>query len=290
MSDDTPVVEPTSNPAMSVPDASATPEELNANIDKVLGLEPTKEVAVEEETTDPVSTDIPEESAPDAAEEAGEAGDDPSGSDEEDTDEPEEVATDPTVPGLEVQDIDGKTYKITRVEDLPDNFVPKNNRQVIEILRDLTRLDASNEKLQQDAAAREQAQQVEAQRQEVLKSWDNEIADLQKDGRLDKPKAQAGSDGFTKDPAVQKVDAVFKFMAEINDKRAAAGNPNMIRSFEDALDKYDLQESTKVKEEATKSEVATAKEKAGVIGKGAGVAGGSEGVYVAGSAKSIYDL
>lgn len=275
---ETPVV----NEAIQTPDASESQEALEANIDKELGLEPAKKEETSEAAEEVAETS---EETPADDQETDDAVD-------EETEDTEEATqgVDPNALALEVQDAEGKTYKITKVEDLPEDFVPKNNRQVIEIIRDLTRLESQTEKQELDRQNSEQAAQLQAAQDAQIKSWDSEIADLQKSGRLEKPKLQPDVDGFLDDPAVKKTEAVFKLMAELNNKRSAAGNQNRITSFEDALDKYELQETRTAAAETEKSEGQTAKEKAAVIGRTSSPATSNEGVYVAGSARSIYDL
>ena len=202
--------------------------------------------------------------------------------------EPEPVP-DPTEPFITVQDINGKDFKITKIEDLPEDFVPKNNRDALAILQQLDRLDRDTQTAQEKARADAEAKQLQEAQAAQSKSWDSEIEALQKEGRMPVPKADPKSDKFAEDPAVKKVEAVFKFMAETNDKRAAAGNPNPLRSFEDALDKYELAESRKAEAEADKADNQTAKDKAALIGRTSAV-GGDVPAYFAGQYSSMDDI
>lgn len=273
-----------------IPDASADQAALEQHIDQELGLptnEETKDANADGETTEAEAT-----TDTDGATEDGEPDETTEEADSQPDDSADQTADQPAVdgPSISVTDINGKEYKITKIEDLPEDFTPKNNRQVIEILNNLQRLETETVRAAADAQAKQQEAEAQAQQQAQLKSWDSEIDQLQREGRLDKPKAAPGSDGFMDDTAVKKVDAVFKFMADTNSARQTAGNPNLIRSFEDALDKYELAESKKAAVEADKAETQAAKKNSSLIGGSS--SGGGEGapVYRAGQANSIWDL
>lgn len=262
------------------PDASATQEELNAKIDESLGLPATKT----EPPSEPQPT--PENNEP-APEGAGETGDSPP---EPDSRPPEpDPAPDPGALTLEVEDAAGKKYQIEKVEDLPDDFVPKNNRQVLQIISDLTKLDTKREQAEVEAKQALADNEAKANEQATLNSWDAEIVALQKDSRLDKPKATQGSPEFTQDPAVKRVDQVFKYMATENERRKPLGIAP-IRSFTDALDKVELQEVKATQAEAAKKETETAKAKSGLIGRTSAGGESAPPVYRAGQARDIWDV
>lgn len=300
---------PTESPAAAAlnhaapPDASATQEELNARIDESLGIIPAPKTEKTDDTA-AAGTD-PGETKP-----VGEEGAEPSPGAEPATDSkpadvqpssrpeeapkpsdqgPQQAPAASTALTLEVEDAAGTKYQIEKIEDLPEDFTPKNNRQVIQIIGDLNKLEVKREAAADAEKVAQSAAEAKASEQATLTSWDSEIAALQKDSRLDKPKATPGSPGFLEDPAVKRVDQVFKFMKTENEARAVSGVAP-IRSFSDALDKIELQELRAAKTAATKQETQNAKAKSGLIGRTS--AGGSDAapVYRAGQARDIWDV
>lgn len=257
-------------------DASATQEDLNAKIDAELGLKPTAPVVEPETLVD--EPEVPEE--PETPEEI----------------EPEEPAKpEPATPSdeelfIEVEDAEGVTHKISVIEDLPEDFNPKNNRQALEILSKLSELDVQRKENQTAAETRAEQQAVAQAQQEQFKSWDNEVEELTKAGRLDKVTLPATDPKYLDEPTVTKVNDVFGFMNKINAERTKAGNPNTITSFEDALDKFEANQAKEAEAEAKKNGNDIAKQKAALIGGNSATAGGNNYVYRSGSAQSIDDV
>jgi hypothetical protein len=301
----------------AVPDAAADQAALDARIDAELGIDsPPVEGGGDANddaagdggddagTPDDAGVDGDAEAATDdgadaGADDAGAGDEDESGDDAADDDaaKPEDATDDkPVVPGdaddlfVEVEDAEGNKLKITKIEDLPEDFTPKNNRQVIEILDQLHKLEAKVAANKESALEQAEAQQVEEAKNQQMVAWDNEISELQKGGRLEKPKAAADSAKFLEDPAVKKVSDVFNFIAETNKARLEKGNPNMIKSFEDALDLFEAKEARERASKAAKADTATAKEKAGVIGRASAPAGNEPEAYRAGQAQTIWDV
>lgn len=178
---------------------------------------------------------------------------------------------------IEVVDAEGVTHKITTIDDLPEDFSPKNNRQILEIIKATQELDA--ERNRRDEAATTEAEQAEikANQDAQFKSWDKEIVEMVKGKRLD----NNGQD---------RVNDVFGYMNEINASRIKAGNPNLITSFEDALDKFEAKERADGETEAKKTELDTAKKKAALIGKGSSSASTKPFFYRAGQYRSMDDI
>jgi hypothetical protein len=264
-------------------ETSSTEAELNAKISEELGL-PTVETDESNATETTTETDTDTTTTEDDSEEQGaeETSTDES-ADEEEVAEPEEVAPkEPATPSdeelfIEVIDADGVTHKISKIEDLPADFEMRNNRQGLEILRDLGKLDEKRENLEEERAKDEaEAAKVESQNRQ-LASWDKEVVELSKQKRID-----------VKD--TDKIDGVFKLMTEINETRAKAGNPNRITSFEDALDKFEAQEAKTAAESDEKRENDKAKVKSSLIGRSSSSSKGEAPVYVAGSYRSIDDI
>lgn len=251
-------------------EVSATEGDLNAKIDAELGIapqapavpEPPVEPIVEPET--PVEPPIVEE--PVAPVEPPKPA------------EPAEPAT-PTDENLsiDVEDADGVTHKISQIEDLPVDFTPKNNRQIIEIVSSLAKLDNQREAAEVKAATDAEVAAVTEANTQQYKAWDNEIAELAKEKRV----TITDTD---------RVNDVFGYMNEINAARTKAGNPNLITSFEDALDKFEAKETRDVEEADKKNGNAVAKQKSGIIGRSSAAAGKDTYVYRAGSARNIDDV
>lgn len=269
------VTTPTEDVAMGAPaDASTTQEELDAKIDLELGLtpetkpEPPKEDAPDEPTTPTEEPDKEEEAEP------------ASPPDSPDTEEP--VKPEPATPSdeklfIEVVDAEGVTHKISSIDDLPEDFTPKNNRQIMEIIKATDRLDQQRETNAAEAEKAEQAQFIEETKQAQFQSWDNEITELAKSKRVD-----------VSNP--DRINDVFGYMNEINNARREAGNPNLITSFEDALEKFEVKESKDADALAKKNGNDLAKIKSGMIGRSSASSGGSNYVYRAGSARNIDDI
>jgi hypothetical protein len=277
-------------------DVSKDESELNAKIDAELGITPEPPKADNAPAADddnPNPDDNPEDTPkdddpaddPDKGKPAGEedadkiepgADDDPD--DKPDEDEAKKVP--PATPSadefIEVEDANEVTHKISKIEDLPEDFEPKNNRQIIEIVAQIARLEDKRAAAEATAAEdARQAEETEAQ-QKQFKSWDAEVEALAKDKRID-----------MKD--TDRIDAVFAHMNEINQARLKAGNNNLIMSFEDGLDKFEAAEAKTAAADAKKAETDTAKKKSSLIGKSS-AAPSDNYVYRAGSARSIDDI
>lgn len=201
-----------------------------------------------------------------------------------------------TIQGADTVDADGnkvagKEYKVASIDELPEDFQPRHNRQVMEIIKSFDKLEQT--KATDEAATAVQTQQAEAQaaQAEMLTSWDKEISVLQKAGQLEAPKLKSTDANYLADPAMKKVADIFAFMEKTNNDRKAAGNPNLIRSFADAFDKMELANLRTKQADDAKQEAETAKLKAGVVGGGQARGGASAApVYVAGQAQDIRDL
>jgi hypothetical protein len=178
---------------------------------------------------------------------------------------------------LEVEDANGNKFTVSpddNLEDVLAEFEPKNNGQVLQLMRDLDKL--SNDKASYEA--RREQDTAEAARAEQISSihdgWDKEVLKLQGEKRL---------------PLDAKIEdrkqAVFKFMGEENDKRATDGRP-MLQSFEDALDKLELKEGKAAQEEAAKNEREANKKRGGLVGGSSAPATSGSPAYKSGSARN----
>ena len=283
---DAPVDAPTTNETPAEAPAEQTPmsqAEIDALVDETLKEYLPPQPKTEEKPEPATAPELPEDK-PETPEDDEEV----ELPEDEIKKEPKEEQPDLEGLFIEVEDAAGNKYKITKESDLPEDFIPKNNRQVIEILRQLDQLDQKRGDLELQKQQEAQAEAAEQRKTEVLQGWDNEIQSLIDNGILDAPKAKPGTKLWETDPAVQKADAVFKFMVEQNKARAESGAAP-ITSFAEA---YMIQQavSAKANEEAKiKADNATAKAKAGLVGRTSSPTS-NEKVYTAGSARSIDDI
>lgn len=190
---------------------------------------------------------------------------------------------------IEVEDANGVTHKIGKIEDLPEDFEPKSNRQGLEILSQLAKLETKMADREVQQAKEAETKAVRDAETAQYKSWDSEVNELVKQGRLEKAAVAPTDPKYQEDPSVKRMDQVFGFMNKINTERAKAGNPNLITSFEDALDKLEVSEAKAKAENDRKRETDTAKRKASLIG-GSSSTGASDFVYRSGAYKSIDDV
>lgn len=267
---ETPVVNGVDIPVAG--DVSANETELNAKIDAELGI---TQPAAKEEVAEEVAEEVEAAEEEVVEEEVEEAGD------EEEVVE-EKPKSEPATPSdeelfIEVEDADGVTHKISKIEDLPDDFAPKNNRQILEIIKATDKLDAQREKNTADAETKAQADALAETQSAQFKSWDAEVAELAKSDRI-------------KTTDTERINDVFGYMNEINQARIKAGNPNLVMSFEDALDKFEVKEAKDAEALASKNDNATAKAKAALIGKSSAAGGNAPRPYRAGQYRNIDDI
>jgi hypothetical protein len=265
-------------PQVDIPiagEVSANQDDLNAKIDAELNIAPPQAppVAPEPPVAPPAEPVVePEQPVEPPAEEEPV---------EPEEAEPEPLA-EPAIPTdtelfIEVEDGDGVTHKISQIEDLPADFTPKNNRQIIEIVSQLTKLDNQREANEVKAASEAEVKAQADIQTAQFKSWDTEIGALAKDKRIEATNTD-------------RINDVFGYMNEINAARTKAGNPNLVTSFEDALDKFEAKESKDAAIAAEKNGNDLAKQKSAIIGKSSAAAGGDTYVYRAGSARNIDDI
>lgn len=227
-----------------------------------------------------------------AGEDSGTSDDSDSASDEDqanaDDNSTAELASNPDF-SFEVQDAEGKTYKITKIEDLPEDFDPKNNRQIMEIIAQANKLEGDIAKHEADQAVAEEKAILSAAQKEISDGWTVEIQELVDEGLLAKPKLAENNPKYNEDPAVKKTDAVWKFIKDTNEARKKVNNPNMLTSFRDAYERMELRDIKAKQAEDGKKEGDLAKAKAGVIGTSSTTSTETP-VYRAGSYRSMDDV
>lgn len=264
-------------------DAAAEQARLESVVDETLNLPKTEVKEVVDEK--PAEQDA-EQVAESEDEEVKEAEADKP--DEETTDTVEQKPSDEEL-FVEVEDLNGKSYKITKIEDLPADFEPKNNRQIMEIIAQTNKLETQISERVATAAQAEQQAIIDGVRDGHMKAWDGEIKTLIDEKLLDKPKLASDNPKYAEDPAVAKVDAVYKYMNEVNTQRREAGNPNLLTSFRDTFELMEYRDMKVAQAEAKKTETDLAKTKAGVIGNNS-TTNKDVPVYLAGSYRSIDDI
>jgi len=176
---------------------------------------------------------------------------------------------------LEVEDANGVKFNLKPGDDLETvlkDFEPKSNGQIFAILEKLN--DLKSEKAKYDAEQSTKAQEAEHSERlvKIQSGWDSEIKSLQGQKRL-----ELDTNGKS-----ERVDKVFDFMREENDKRIKDGRP-LIQSFEDALDKMELRETKEEASKKAKEEKELARKKGSLVGGSSSPASSGAPVYKGGA-------
>jgi hypothetical protein len=177
---------------------------------------------------------------------------------------------------LKVADANGEEFIIKpddNLESVLENFEPKSNGQVFAILeqvRELKSQKAQYDKEQSDKIAETEKSNKMAAIQE---GWEKEIQSLQGEKRL-----EITTDGKPS----ERVNKVFSYMAEENDKRIKEGRP-LIQSFEDALDKLELKETKDAQAQKAKDDKELAKKRGSIVGGSSAPATNGLPVYKGGA-------
>jgi hypothetical protein len=272
MADEAPVANATDQSSESNGE-STTPEEV-AQVLKSSGMNIDTPTAVdEEEGTDP-DTVVDEDPAPEAPAEDPEPEQAPPEVKPQPPTQPDQTDTADDKYSFEVTDANGVTFKIpvgAKMEDILAEFEPKNNGQVLDILNQLQKLEG--QKTADDAQAQTEAETAARSERasELLKVWGDEAKDLQAQKRI-----ATGEDGN------KRVNEVYKFMADENDKRMNAGKPTL-NSFEDALDKLEAKEGREAKVEQDKAEKEEARKNGALVGGSSAASTSSAPTYKGGA-------
>lgn len=242
---------------------STTPEEVS----QILGLNPPETTTEEPETPEaPEEEEVEEPEAPEEPETPEEEA-------PPEVSEPETPVEEPTFT-MEVEDADGNKHTISSLEDLPRDFEPKDNLQIMEILQGIQKLDGERQAYESDKTTKAEEAEKAERVASIQESWDKEIKTLQADKRMP-------TDGKFD----ERRDAVFKFMAEENAKRNEDGRP-LLQSFEDALDKLENREGKEQAKEAEKKEKELARQRGALVGGSSAPGAGTSPVYRSGSARN----
>lgn len=246
---------------------TTTPEE----VEVLLGLKPMGKVETtpeEEEDDEPEAPSTPD--APDAGP-TPDAPKDP----EIAPDAPSEPDVDIPTFELEVEDVNGEKFTLKPGDDLEEvlkDFEPKSNGQIFAVLEKLGELKSQKAAFEQEQATKAEESEKAEQLATIQSGWDKEIESLQGAKRLE----------VTTDGKNERVDAVFKYMNEENDKRIEDGRP-LIRSFEDALDKLELIETKTAAAEKAKEEKELARKRGSLVGGSSAPATSGAPVYKGGA-------
>lgn len=194
---------------------------------------------------------------------------------------------------LEVEDADGKKIKITTIDDLPEDFMFKDSRQVLKIadqLRDLRDTKAERTKLREENNTISNSTE---NRNAVVKLWKTELADMQEAGVIPAGEADFEKGKFANKAVQEGVEGIFNYMIELNSARSEKGLP-LLSSLQDVLTYRQADERAKAEADADKHKKAVKTEKAKVVAgsKTSTAAPGDkdEPTYVRGSGVGINDI
>ena len=219
-----------------------------------------------------------------------------------------EVPADDSDLFVEIEDAEGKSYKITKISDIPESFMYKDSRQPLEVL------DAIND-LKQKKADREKARTQNAEvegsdknREQVANLWNDEIAELQADGTLPEGEIDWQKGEYGNGRIKKATDDLWTFMAEENSRREAKGLPFVVslhdvvalKAIADAKANKDkgggkdkdgkTQAELDAEAKAAKVKAEKARKIAGGQGSNGNVDADDKPTYVKGSGQSIADI
>lgn len=212
----------------------------------------------EDEDDDDDSADDDKEDEEDDDEEESEDDDEDVADDEaeeEDEEEPE-LDTDINKNGegkVAIRDEDGETFYFNSIEEVPEDFIPLNNREMMlaskQFAKNEIERDATSKEREAERVERENAKKVA----DVKTGWENDIKALVKSGDLPKDEKER----------TKVINRVYKFMGE----RLKEGKS--IASFED---NYSIMQRREEREKRKEQAVKDKKSKGGkVFGSGGGV-------------------
>lgn len=240
---------------------NTTPEE----VAQILNLP--QDESTDEEAEEPVA---------DEEEPAEEPGEEPADEEPKEETPAEEVTpTEEPTFALEVEDANGEKITINAGDDLEQvlaDFEPKSNGQIFKILQDVMRLEGEKQAHDAQQAESTERAEYEAKVAKVQAGWDAEIEALQGEKRL----------SVKEEERTERVNEVFKFIAEENAKRSQSDRP-LIQSFEDALDKLELREKKEAEAEAKKEAKTQQRRNGGLVGGSSAPATSGAPVYRGGA-------
>lgn len=172
-----------------------------------------------------------------------------------------------------VEDIDGVSYKIESLADLPEDFKAQSDRQALEILDQLRDARDRRNSYEAEQAANAERAERDARIAEITQTWDAEFEDL-----AGQKLVQSGD--------TERKQQILGYLAEENAKREQNGRP-LIASLTDAYYGLQAQESRENAARAAKEAKETARRNGGLVGGSSAPATGNGPVYRAGSARNM---
>lgn len=176
---------------------------------------------------------------------------------------------------------------------LPDDFKFKDDKHLFEILG--AKVEMANIYKERQAEFDTKTQEAEAKSskeqadQAIQAGWDSEIESLIDAGVLEAPKAKPSDKNFLEDPAVQKLDEVFKYMGAQNEARSKDGKPPL-RSFGTAMNLMNRELEAQAEKDKMKQDNKLAKQRGSLVG-GTSAGSSSDGPsYTRGSASNIWSV
>lgn len=219
---------------------------------------------------------------------------------------PHEVPADDSDLYVEVEDAEGNKVKITKIGDLPSDFIYKDSRQPLEIFE---AIDELKEKKADRAKLRSENETLEdsnSTRERVATLWSSEITAMQADDTLPTGTIDWEKGEYPSAKAKEQVEGLFTFMAEENTRREKDGRPYIVSLRDVAVLKAqaDAKQAAKdgkgkdgktpeqlaqeAKDAAAKKE--KARKVAGAQGDNGNIDKDDKPTYVKGSGKSITDI
>lgn len=141
---------------------------------------------------------------------------------------PHEVPADDSDLVLEVEDAEGNKFKITKISDLPTDFMYKDSRQPLEVidgLNDLKTKKAERAKLREE---NDTIQDSNSTRERVANLWNTEVGQMQADGTLPTGTIDWEKGEYPNAAAKEQIEGLFSFMTEENMRREKAGQPYVV--------------------------------------------------------------
>lgn len=200
--------------------------------------------------------------------------------------------------GMAVDEDGNATPKVFKISietgGIPDDMHFKNDAQLaaaLDELQDQKRVKADRQsEYEQQLEEQNQAKTTAENQQAQLDGWDAEIQQLIDANLLESPKLPSTDPNYLKDPTMQKVDEIFKFMIERNKELVAAGK-KPIQSFGTVFNLYNNQQATVDAQAKAKEQDDLTKRRGGMVAGGSPASGGGkQKIYKAGSAKSIWNV
>lgn len=143
------------------------------------------------------------------------------------------------------QDEDGNVieHTIKIASDLPDNFQPNTYKDQQLLNEKLATQRLLADKLSKEYQTNQQNADIEAEREIVQASWENELSEMHKSGELPEIKVKEGDKDYWEDEGVKAVAEIVDYMTKENDRLAKAESPYRLQSLQQAKRLFDVEKS-----------------------------------------------